>query len=106
MRRRDMTDYSGIAHALEKKAAWRREKARRYPEDIRNLRAAEMLERLAAQAEAGYIDAELLDRLTDMQNEGHEADERADELMTTIGFGVHYEKIEDLVRDILDRRAV
>ena len=100
-----MTDYSGIALALEKKAAWRREKADRHPEDVRNLRAAEMLESLAAQAEAGDIDTELLDRLTDLQNESDEADDRANELMTAIGFGVSYEKIDDLVRDVVHQAA-
>ncbi|RUX48855.1 hypothetical protein EOA33_14345 [Mesorhizobium sp. M4A.F.Ca.ET.050.02.1.1] len=96
-----MTDATGIAHALEKKASWRREKAQRHPEDVRNIEAAEMLESLAAQAEAGDIDPELSDRLTAMQNEGDEADERANELMTAIGFSQRYEKIDHLIRDIV-----
>jgi hypothetical protein len=95
-----MTDTAGIAHALEKKAAWRREKAERHPEDVRNLNAAEMHESLAAQA--GDIDPGLLARLTALQDEGAEIDERADLIMTDIGFHRHYTKIDDLIRDIVD----
>lgn len=97
-----MTDVSGIAYSLGGKAAWRREKAERYPEDVRNLEAAEMLESLAAQV--NDIDPELLERFASLQDGDSDVDEIADEVMTDIGFRRRYVKIDDMIRDIIDLR--
>jgi hypothetical protein len=40
-----------IGYEVQNTAEWRREKAKQFPDDTRNLRAAEELERLAAQIE-------------------------------------------------------
>lgn len=97
-----MTDVAGIAYSLERKAVWRREKAERYPEDVRNLEAAEMLESLAAQV--NDIDPELLERFVSLDGENSNIEESASEVMTDIGFRRHYVKIDDMVRDIIDLR--
>ena len=47
-----------IGYQVQGTAEWRREKARQFPDDTRNLRAAEELERLAAEIDA-FADADL-----------------------------------------------
>ena len=60
---------------------WRRRKAEEFPEDTRNLKAAEELERLAAEIET-LEHSEIHQQICDMQ-------ERIDRMMTAIfGFGL------------------
>lgn len=44
---------TALADDLDACASWRREKAAEYPDDTRNLRAAELLEGLAAELRGG-----------------------------------------------------
>ena len=98
-----MIDSSALAYALTKKAEWRREKAERHPEDVRNLRAAETLESLADQVKD--LDPELAQRLDalvdDESGKGEEVAEFFEEVITAIGFRHEVTTIDELVQDVL-----
>ena len=97
----------GLAHNLEATAEWRREKALEYPDDSRNLEAAELLDSLVLKC---------LDLHTDEQKQGavgafvqyylsHEWDyrdgENLNDYLTGIGFHDWPSDPEDLCRDLL-----
>jgi hypothetical protein len=55
-----------IGYQVQSTAEWRRDKARQFPDDARNLRAAEELEQLAAQIEK-LEDSDIHQRVADIQ---------------------------------------
>ena len=67
-------------------ASWRREKARECPDDLRNLTAAELLERLAATV--SEIDTQTLDAYGALLDDVEDS-ERHSEMLREIGF--HWE---------------
>jgi hypothetical protein len=96
-----MTIQSAIAFALSRKAAWRRERAQRYPGNWRNVAAAEQLELLAAQADATDADPELLERYERLAGDGELDENHVNEVMNSIGFGRARCTLDGLLRAIL-----
>jgi len=102
---------TSLADDLEGQAWWRGEKAKEYPADTRNLRAAELLDRLAAELRSGAYAAELatlqkaVDEYLDsyVRNETYEdsLSERMSEYMRSVGFH-SFPTVSDLLSDLHD----
>lgn len=108
------TPIETTALELSDKADWRRKKARQYPDDERNLDAAELLDRLASQVLAleGSSAAATFEKeydaifSADDQDESHD---RAREIMRLwaeyragIGFRIFPGTGEAILRDLMD----
>jgi hypothetical protein len=63
-----------IGYQVQSTAEWRRDKARQFPDDARNLRAAEQLEQLAAQIEK-LEDSDIHQRVADIHDRFTVADD-------------------------------
>jgi hypothetical protein len=95
-----------ITDDLEKNASWRRDKAAQYPDDERNVRAAEISERLmdeAAQLGADDVRLRRLEVLSqNLCGDGLELVQDINEHHRAIGFGYSPASISEYLDDLID----
>lgn len=85
-------------------ARWRREKAKAYPDDFRNVEAAEMLEGLA-QTVSGMSEDVLMEldkRFSTDEDTAIAFIEAQSEVLRSIGFRAWPDEAEDVARQIID----
>ena len=99
-------EMDSLALMLESIAEWRREKARDFPEDARNLEAAELLEKLAAECRNTEAEGEHFKAWSAFwETEGYRASEAASSCLKEIGFHSWPSDIEDLCRNFMAEAA-
>jgi hypothetical protein len=99
-------DRPGLREAFEDQAEWRREKAKQYPDDERNLAAAAIFDRLAATVDA--IPEDVFVAFTELGpdvDDGFRDLERWTEMLGDVGFNSAPETAEDFVRSFIADRA-
>jgi hypothetical protein len=85
---------------FKEQAAWRREKAERYPDDKRHLEAAAIFDRLAATV--GAISQDVFRTFSDLGvNDGLLDVERWTQMLRDGGFGSSPKTAEDFVRSFI-----
>jgi hypothetical protein len=89
----------GLRFHFENTAQWRREKAKEYPENERNLQAAEWLDELAASVD--NIPDELLCNYEALECE--KAGEELSEILSGVGFRTAYENAAHFLKRYLRR---
>ena len=104
-----------IGYNLQGTAEWRRRKAEEFPEDTRNLKAAEELERLAAEIET-LEHSEIHQQICDVQERINRIDDSdlwtevsqaESEALRSIGFHVSYDtglQFLEWYRDLLEEK--
>src|SRR5690242_11972188 len=94
-----------LKQTFEHQAAWRREKAGEYPDDKRNLEAAELLDQLAGMVEAVPNDVlHVYQALCNDEPEGVVFEELMQ--LKHVGFTYHPKSAEEFLRDLIrDLRA-
>ena len=99
-------DAEDIREALREtfmeQARWRREKAKEYPEDQRNLAAAQMLERLASTVD--NVDDATLDAYGELYDDIRDSEAHA-ELLRSTGFSTEFASAADFVRQYIADRT-
>jgi hypothetical protein len=108
-----------IGYNLQNSADWRRDKAKQFPEDTRNLRAAEELDHLAAEIEKLEGSAEIHQQICDLEERINKLDdddgfrlreeisETVSEELRSIGFHNGYEtgvQFLEWYRDLLQEK--
>lgn len=93
---------SELKEAFEAQADWRAEKAEEYPDDVRNVRATEILRRLAATADD--VPAALMAEYNAvfLRWDTYEVVRLQDEAMRGIGFHTQPENAADFVRGFVE----
>jgi hypothetical protein len=94
----------GLRETFEDQAEWRREKAKQYPDDERNLAAAAIYDRLAATVDA--IPGDVFVVFSENVTEDFRDAERLSEMLRDVGFNSAPETAEDFVRSFIADRTV
>lgn len=92
-----------LSHHFTTTAEWRRDKAKQFPDDVRNLQAAEILETLAATSPTD----------NDLSRRAHETFESDDvnihellsDCLREVGFHSHPKDADDFLRILMDGHA-
>ena len=95
-------EHEMLREQFENTARWRREKAREYPDDERNLWAAETLERLAATV--ADVDPQLLTAYFELFDDLPDS-EAEQEMFRSVGFHSAPETAEEFIRGFIADRT-
>jgi hypothetical protein len=90
-----------LRETFEWQADWRREKAVEYPDDVRNLEAARVLDRLAATADA--VPPDVVAAYEGLFEDAPDSEEWSD-MLREVGFHGWYDTAEEFVREFIERR--
>jgi hypothetical protein len=93
-----------IQSAFENSAEWRREKAHEYPDDHRNLKAAEQLDALAnSVVNVSAACATQYAELFSGESGAHRAVEEEQEMIRSVGFHRSWATAEEFIGDLVER---
>ena len=95
-------DRQELKDELERQAAWRRQKAHEFPNDARNLMAAEKLDHLAKSLDqcSGDIITAFLECFEDESTGSHSV-ERWSEMLRQVGFSTSPDSAEELLNEFI-----
>ena len=91
-----------LTFELERKAAWRADKAKKHPQDVRNSQACTLLNTLAQSG----ADAELSSRYDELSNEVEPSrwSEIQSDVLTEIGFHFMPKSVDEVLSRIIERQ--
>ena len=102
-------NYDFIEHLtnnVSNSADWRRLKAAEYPDDVRNLHAADQLERLAKQLihlNDGAPEVRAYADLCERDGAGLQITEREQELIRSVGFSREFDTAQEFLSEIVQQ---
>jgi hypothetical protein len=94
--------FSTLQEIFQEQARWRREKAKEYPDDVRNQDAANIFDRLAATAEK--VPPDVLAAFVELVGDEFRELEALQEMLRQVAFVSTYDTAEDFVRALIANR--